>query len=108
MFYNLPISLLRVFPAPILPTMPGTGHRLQPVVLQAVLDRIAARDGDRAIYRATSVGRPTILKVERKGLQAYLEGYLGAYMDEMRDFLYDEYDVRISLSSVYRELEKMR
>jgi transposase len=29
-------------------------------------------------------------------------------MDEMRDFLYDEYDVRITVSTVCRELERMR
>ncbi|KAG9385505.1 DDE-3 multi-domain protein [Pyrenophora tritici-repentis] len=83
--------------------MPGTGHRLQPAVLQAILDRIAACESDRAISRATGASRNT-----REGLQAYLNGSPGAYMDEMRDFLYDEYDVRISLASVYRELEKMR
>ncbi|KAF7575084.1 DDE-3 multi-domain protein [Pyrenophora tritici-repentis] len=115
--------------------MPGTGHRLQPAVLQAILDRIAACESDRAISRATGasrntvaklrlslefwgvpypprcvrLGRPSILRqAQREGLQAYLNGSPGAYMDEMRDFLYDEYDVRISLASVYRELEKMR
>ncbi|KAI1685795.1 DDE-3 multi-domain protein [Pyrenophora tritici-repentis] len=112
-----------------------TGHRLQPAVLQAILDRIAACESDRAISRATGasrntvaklrlslefwgvpypprcvrLGRPSILRqAQREGLQAYLNGSPGAYMDEMRDFLYDEYDVRISLASVYRELEKMR
>jgi hypothetical protein len=97
--------------------MPGTGHRLQPTVLEAVVDRIAARESDRAISRATGASRTTITKLrlsleywgvpypprcvrlgrpstlrqaQREGLQAYLNGNPGAYMEEMRDFLYDE------------------
>ncbi|KAF2818926.1 hypothetical protein CC86DRAFT_432695 [Ophiobolus disseminans] len=108
--------------------MPGTGHRLQPIVLQAVLDRIAARNRDRAIYRATRVSRPTISKIrmsleywgvpypprcvrlgrpatlrqaERDGLKAFLKGNPSAYIEEMRDFLYDKYNLRVTISTVY-------
>ncbi|KAF7564288.1 uncharacterized protein PtrM4_153110 [Pyrenophora tritici-repentis] len=106
--------------------MPGTGHRLQPAVLQAILDRIAACESDRAISRATGASRNTsfgacLIRRAAFDLGGHLySGKLSAKAFRhtsmahrahtwMRwDFLYDEYDVRISLASVYRELEKMR
>jgi transposase len=111
------------------------GHRLQPVLLQAVIDHIAAGENNTEVHRATGVGRPCIRKIrlsleywgtpypprtvrlgrpstlrqaQREGLQAYLKGKPSAYLEEMRDFLYDEYDITITASSVYRELEKLR
>ncbi|KAI2478316.1 EntF Non-ribosomal peptide synthetase module protein [Pyrenophora tritici-repentis] len=102
--------------------------------VQAILDRITACESDRAISRVTGairntvaklrlssefwgvpypprcvrIGRPSILRqAQREDLQAYLNSSPSAYMDEMKDFLYDDYDVGISLASVYRELEKM-
>ncbi|KAG9388457.1 hypothetical protein A1F94_001349 [Pyrenophora tritici-repentis] len=59
--------------------MPGTGHRLQPAVLQAISTELLP----------AKVIEPS-LELQREGLQAYLNGSPGAYMDEMRDFLYDE------------------
>ncbi|KAF2818582.1 hypothetical protein CC86DRAFT_399123 [Ophiobolus disseminans] len=90
--------------------MPGTSHRLQPIVLQAVLDRIAARDRDRAIYRATrGVPYPprcvrlrrlaTLRQAERDSLKAFLKGNLSAYIEEIRDFLYNKYNLRVTIST---------
>ena len=59
--------------------------------------------------RIVRLGCPSTLRqAQREGLQAYLKGKPDAYSGGMRDFLYDEYDVMITASSVYRELEKLR
>jgi hypothetical protein len=103
--------------------------------LQSSIVLLPAKAIERSLELLESVGRPAIAKLRlsleywgvpypprcvrlrqpctlrqahREGLQAYLKGNPGAYMDEMRDSLYDEYDVRITVSTVYRELERMR
>lgn len=111
------------------------GRRLQPTVLQAVLDHIAAGENDSEISRATGVtrkviiklrmsleywgtpypprcvrlGRPTLLRTaQRARFEEYLQGNPNVYMEEMRDWLYDEYDLRVSIGTIYRELERLR
>jgi hypothetical protein len=32
----------------------------------------------------------------------YLEGRPGAYLEDIKDFLYDEFDIEISITSVWR------
>jgi transposase len=110
------------------------GGRLQPAVLQSVLDHIAAHESNRVINRATGVTRKTIAKLRlsleywgvpypprcvrlgrpptlrafhRERLQAYLEGRPGASLEEMKDFLYYEFDIKTSVWTIYRELDRM-
>ncbi|KAL5397529.1 hypothetical protein PMIN03_012878 [Paraphaeosphaeria minitans] len=53
---------------------------------------------------------PKTVRKYRLNLKAFemLRGKLTAYLDEMQDFLYDEYDVKISVATLDRELEAMR
>ena len=111
-----------------------SGSRLQPTVLQAALDHIAAGENNAQDHQGTGVclpcviklrlslgfwgtpylprsvrpGRPSTLRqAQRDGLQTYLKSKIGTSLKEMRDFLYSEYDVIITAPSVYRELEKL-
>jgi transposase len=113
----------------------GSGKRLQPGVLQAVIEHIAAGETTSGIYRATGVsrntvtklrvsleywgvpypprcvrlGRPTTLRQSHlDGLKQYLAGRPHAYLEEMKDWLYDQYDIETTLSTVYRALIKLQ
>lgn len=44
---------------------------------------------------------------QRVRFEEYLKGRPGAYLEEMRDFFYDEFDIELSLTTVWRELERM-
>ncbi|KAF1939252.1 hypothetical protein EJ02DRAFT_497357 [Clathrospora elynae] len=92
----------------------GSGKRLQPELLQSVINHIAAGDRMVDIERATGVndkcirkirlnleywgvpypprtvrlGRPATLRQRQlDGLEQYLAGWPQAYMDEMREWL---------------------
>jgi transposase len=111
------------------------GHRLQPTLVQAVQDHIAAGENNSTIYRATGVTRKLVGKMrlslgawgtpypprtvrlgapralreaQRLRLKDYLVGRPGAYLVEMKDFLYDEFDTQVSLATLWRELKRMR
>lgn len=110
-----------------------TGHKLSPITLQRVLDRIDAGFNNSQIHRATGVwpkttakiqlsleywgqpyspatvrrGRPpTLRRLHAKGLLDYVNSRPQAYLEEMRDWLYDEYDILTTIWTVYRELER--
>ena len=112
----------------------GSGKRLQPALLQSVINHIAAAEDNSAIERATGVthkiirklrvsleywgvpyppasvrlGRPALLRqAQINGLMVYLAGRPQAYLSKIRDWLYDEYDVRVTTATVYRALEKL-
>ncbi|KAH6612996.1 hypothetical protein C7974DRAFT_418100 [Boeremia exigua] len=112
-----------------------TGHKLAPTTLQAVLDRIDAGVNDTQIYRQTGVtpnctrrkrlnlsqwgqpyapatvkvGRPTTLRdIHRHRLREYLDGRPQAYLEEMKDWLLDEFNIPVSIGLVYQELQKMK
>ena len=93
----------------------GTGRRLQATVLQSVIEHIAAGENNSEIYRATGVprcvrlGRPPIMlafHVER--LQEFLLGRPHAYLQEMRQYLYEEFDVDCSIATVCNTLVKIQ
>jgi hypothetical protein len=90
----------------------GSGTRLQPTVLQAVIEHIAARETTSSINRTTRVARNTVSKIRLSleywgvpypprcvrlgrpatlrqayldGLKQYLDGRPQAYIEEMRD-----------------------
>jgi transposase len=111
------------------------GHKLAPTTLQAVLDRIHAGFNNSQIYRQTGVsqrctakkrrslehwdqpyaptcvkiGRPSTLRdIHRRRLREYLEGRPQAYLEEIRDWFLDEFDIEVSVSLVFRELKKMQ
>ena len=115
--------------------MSTTGYRLQPALQQAVQEHLAAGKSDRAINRSLGVHRTTIRKMrlslefwgtayppqtvrlrrplalreaQRARFKEHLLGKPSLYLEEMRDFIYDEFDVQLSLVTVYRELERMR
>jgi transposase len=117
------------------PAVLYTGRRLNPAVIQSVLEHIAAGENNTEVEKATGVwrstvrrmrlsleywgtpypprtvrlGRPLILReAQRARFVEYLEGRPGAYLEEIQDFLYDEFDIEISITSVWRELDKMR
>jgi transposase len=116
------------------PAVLYTGSRLQSATLQSVLDHIAASENNTEVERATGVARKTVRKIrlnleywgtpypprtvqlgrpsilrnaQRARFKIYLEGRPSAYLEEMKDFLYDEFDVKISISGICRELYKM-
>jgi transposase len=43
----------------------------------------------------------------RARFEEYLKGRPSAYLEEMKDFLYDEFDIDAGLTTVWRELERM-
>lgn len=112
-----------------------TGRRLAPSTLQALLDRIRAGVNSTQIQYQTGVaatttlrvklalaywgepyapacvkrGRPRkLLPIHRARLREYLTGRPQAYLEEVRDWLYDEFDLIVSLTLVSRELKGMR
>lgn len=112
-----------------------TGHKLAPTTLQSVLDRINGGVNNSKIYEQTGVtrcctrqirrslaqfgqpyppvcvkrGRPATLRaIHQKRLREYLASRPQAYMEEIRDWLLDDFDVVVSLSLVARELKKMK
>ncbi|KAF9728512.1 hypothetical protein PMIN01_13340 [Paraphaeosphaeria minitans] len=120
-----------------MPQDPGrpTGYRIQPSLIQAIVDRVNDGKNNEEIHRELGVdpktvrkyrlnlkafgepigpryvrrGRPPVLKqCHRDALLEMLRGKPTAYLDEMQDFLYDEYDVKISVATLDRELEAMR
>jgi transposase len=124
---NRPISLTLIMTRP-------TGHKLAPTTLQAVLNRIDAGVNNPKIYEQTGVsqrctakirvnlqqwgqpyappcvkrGRPSTLRdIHRRRLREYLNGRPQAYLEEIRDWLLDEFDIPVSIKLVHRELEKM-
>ena len=103
-------------------------YQLRPVLLQAVIDHVAAGENNAEVHRATGVSRlciqkmrlsleywdtpyppqtvrlrrpSTLRQAQREGLQAYLKGKPSAYLEEIRNFLYDNYNVTIPALSVY-------
>ena len=110
-------------------------NRLEPPVLEAVLDRIAAGVNISQIYTETGVwrscirqkrrnmvywgqpyapacrklGRPTILRERhRTWLREYLAGRPHAYLEEIKDELLEEWSIKASTSLVWRELKRMK
>ena len=112
-----------------------TGHKLAPTTLQAVLDRINAGVNDTKIHEQTGVsrdclakkrlnlsqwgqpyapatvkvGRPSTLReIHRRRLREFLEGRPHAYLEEIRDWLLEEFGIPVSVKLVFRELKKMK
>jgi transposase len=112
-----------------------SGHRLPPHTIRSVVEHIAAGDNNTEVSQATRVsrnairkmrlsleywgtpyapravrlGRPRLLvEAHRLRLVEFLRGRPHAYLDEMAEFLYDEFDVEVSTSTIWRELERMR
>ena len=112
-----------------------TGGKLAPSTLQAVLDRIDAGLTNTQILLQTGVsrdctarrrhnlqqwgypyappcvvrGRPsTLSNAHRRKLIEYLSGRPHAYLEKIRDWLLEEFNVSISVSSISRELKKMK
>jgi transposase len=46
-------------------------------------------------------------EAQRARFNEYLKGRPSAYPEEMKDFFYDEFDLEVSLTTVWRELERM-
>ena len=111
------------------------GRKLAPSTLCAVIDRIKAGVLDKAIHRQTGVverstrkyrrnleawgqphapkcvnlGRPSTLQdIHRQRLREFLNGRPQAYLEEVRDWILDEFDIAVSTSLVYRELRRMK
>lgn len=112
----------------------GSGKRVQGALLQSVITHIAAGEDNSAVERATGVtrktvrklrvsldywgvpypprcvrlGRPTALrKAHLDGLKTYLDGRPSAYLEEIRDWLLDEYAIETTIWTVFRALEKL-
>lgn len=117
------------------PTDQPTGHKLAPTTLQAVLNRIDGGLNNSQIERETGVmrrhvarfrrniqywgqpyppecvklGRPRRLRqVHRTKMLEYLNGRPQAYLEELRDWLYDEYDLAVSLLTIHNELKRAK
>jgi transposase len=59
--------------------------------------------------RAVRLRRPRLLvEAYRLRLVEFLCGRPHAYLDEIAEFLYDEFDVEVSTLTIWRELERMR
>jgi hypothetical protein len=116
-------------------TPPGSGKRLQPALLQSVVDHIATEENNSEISRATGVTRNCIGKVRvsleywevpypsqsvrigqpatlrqrhLNALKQYLLGQPQAYLEEMRDWLYDEFNTQTTIQMVFWALEKLK
>ncbi|KAF1923277.1 uncharacterized protein M421DRAFT_327695 [Didymella exigua CBS 183.55] len=110
------------------------GKRLPATTQQAVVEHIAAVEKDSEVSAACQVDRRTVAKLrlsleywgqcypppsvrlgrppllrqaQLEALQLYLDGRPGAYLEEMQQCLYNDYDVECSLSTVWRALEKL-
>lgn len=115
--------------------MGGSGQRLSRTLQQSVMEHIAAGKNDTEVWESTGVhrntvrrlrlsleywgqcyapatvrlGRPPLLRQEQlDSLAEYLKGRPHAYLEEMQDFLYDEFDIEASISTVWRALEKLQ
>ena len=115
--------------------MGGSGHRLAPTLQQAVMEHIAAGKNDTEVWESTGVHRQTVAKLrlsleywgqcyppptvrlgrppllqqlQLDGLEEYLRGRPSAYLEEMQDYLYEDFDVVVSISTVWRALEKLK
>ena len=115
-------------------TMVNTGKRLSPTLQRAVMAHMAAGKDNTEVVAATGVfchtvtklrlsleywgqcyppptvrlGRPPLLRqAQLEALEEYLQGRPGAYLDEMQQFLYEEFDVECHISTVWRALEKL-
>jgi transposase len=55
------------------------------------------------------LGRPsTLLDIHRQRLLEFLNGRPHAYLEEVRDWILDEFDIPVSISLVYREMRRMK
>jgi transposase len=55
------------------------------------------------------VGRPSTLRdIHRRRLREYLSGRPQAYLEEIRDWLLEEFNIEVSVSLVFCELKKMQ
>lgn len=111
------------------------GRKLAASTLQAVLNRLDHGVNDTQIYLQTGVtqtctrkkrrnleswgqpyaprcvklGRPSTLRdLHRRRLLEFLEDRPQAYLEEIRDWFLDEFDIPVSISMVSRELRKMK
>jgi transposase len=111
------------------------GYKLAPSTLQAVIDRIDAGLNDTQIHAQTGVsrgctarkrrniqqwghpyappcvtrGRPaTLSNAQRRELTEYLHSKPQAYLEEIKDWLLEDFNISLSISSISRELKKMR
>jgi transposase len=112
-----------------------TCSHLEPVVLQAVLDRIAAGVSNAQIYTQTGVSRdctalkrqnlaywgqpyaPALVKIgrplslqeqHRTQLREYLAGRPQAYLEEIRDWILEEFGILVSIATVSCELKQIK
>ena len=54
------------------------------------------------------LGRPQLLRqAQLNSLRNYLASQPSAYLKEMQDFFYKHYDIEVSLSTVWRALERL-
>ena len=59
--------------------------------------------------RTVRLGRPRLLaEAARLRLKEFLRGRPYAYLEEMIEFIYDEFDLEVSIPTIWRELERMR
>jgi hypothetical protein len=113
------------------PASQPTGHKLASTTLQSVVDRIDAGLNNSQIYRETGVMRrhiarfrqnlkywsqpypsecvkigrlSTLRELHRRRMRLYLEGRPQAYLEEIRDWFIDEFDMPVSTSVIHREL----
>lgn len=112
-----------------------TRSYLEPAVLQAVLDRIAAGFNNAQIYTQTGVSRdcialkrqnlaywgqpyaPALIKIgrplslrerHRTRLREYLAGRPQAYLEEIRDWMLEEFGILVSTATMSYELKRMK
>jgi transposase len=120
-----------------MPKDPGrpSGHRLQPSLIQSIVDHVREGQNDCQIGRSVGVdpstvrkyrlnveyfgepyaprcvriGRPPLLRqCHRDALLNHLQGKPTCYLDEMQAFLYDDFDLPTSVSTIWRALNIMR
>jgi transposase len=112
-----------------------SGHRLPPHTIRSIEEHIAAGENNCEVARAAGVKRDTVRKMrlsleywgtpyaprtvrlgrprllaeaQRLRLKEFLCGRPYAYLEEMAEFLYDEFDLEVSTATLWRELERMR
>lgn len=112
-----------------------SGRRLEANTLQNVLQQIADNRNNSEIFRATGCSRDCIIKIrrnlkqwgtpypprtqrlgrpatlrsfQRRRFQEFLRDRPGAYLEEMKIWLFDEFDISTSTGTIYRELTAMR
>lgn len=111
------------------------GRRLPDEVVHRIRLRVEANESVAAIAEAVKVSKKTIYKLrlnldiwgepyapptvtlgrhrsllpyQEMKLLKFLEDQPTAYLDEMQTFLFDEFDALLSLTSIYRALERAR